>query len=162
MPSTASSILTEVEKEACIILSDLFLDTEQTKSRLKITARALKRLQMPLGDLEKIIRYDLFPILFWNLLSGMGEWGMFDGEWLIQEVERQRIASPGHLKSAAHYAAWLAMGHLVNSDWEQIKARLQTNSRSGIGSSHLLSAFTYLFQQIEIRVHRLMQPHRLD
>ena len=131
MASTAS-VLTAEERKACLILSDLFLDVEETPFMLDLNAMALERLHMPLSDLDKILRYDLFPILFGNLLTIAAEWMPWEETHLINSVERQRIAPPGLLKRLVLSALWLIIGHTVTMPWEQIKTRLRTGSILGM------------------------------
>jgi hypothetical protein len=79
------------------------------------SAKTLERLHLPLTRLDQILRYDLFLILFTNLLSVTDEWGGFDESWLIDQLKRQRMLPPGLLKSVALSVAWLYMGWIVTS-----------------------------------------------
>lgn len=137
MASTAPD-LTDVEKKACMVLSELFLDSEP---RLDLLATNLEGLHMPLSSLDKILRYDLFPILYPNCLSVAGEWAGFDESQLLHEVECQRTARPGFLKSSSHSIAWLAVGSLVTEPWEQIKERLRHKLPDWYCLSSLLFGF---------------------
>lgn len=120
-----SAPLTDAEKNACKILSDLFLDNELTSMEMNHMAKSLEELNLPLSILDSILRHDLFPILIYNLMCITGEWFGFDERILIEQVERQRKSPPGILNGFGHYAAWLALGGMVTSSWNQIRARLQ-------------------------------------
>ena len=120
-----STVLTDAEKNACLILADLFLDIEVTSNKLDYMARSLDKLNLPLSTLNKILRYDLFPILIYNLWSVAGEWMGFDEPSLIQQIEYQRMNPPGILKGCARSAAWLALGGMVTLPWDQVKAKMQ-------------------------------------
>jgi hypothetical protein len=84
MPTT--NLLTQQEKQAYTILSELFLDTEHTQLELNHLTSSLRPLGIPVLTLEHVLRYDLFPILSPNLLSIAGEWQGFDEDWLLQQV----------------------------------------------------------------------------
>jgi len=92
--------LTQQEKQACVILSELFLDTELTQLSLNHLTSSLRPLGIPVPTLEHILRYDLFPILLPNLLSIAGEWQGFDEVWLLRRVQARRSAGgSGWMKS---------------------------------------------------------------
>lgn len=65
----ASSPLTDIEKRARIILSDLFLDTELTAPNLDRMAHSLLQLNLPIISLDHILHNDIFPILYPNRMS---------------------------------------------------------------------------------------------
>lgn len=132
MPSTTtppSPLLTDPEKKACIFLSDFFLDVEYDQERLDKMARVCERLHMPLSKLDHIFRYDLFPILYPNLLSVVGEWMGFDEDELLREIDRRRAAPPWFFKRFELWLLWLALGSMVTGPWEYIKARVRHNKR---------------------------------
>ena len=125
MTSASPPLLTEPEKQACIFLSDFFLDVEYDQETLDMMAGVCERLHMPLSSLDKIFRYDVFPLLWSNLLSVAGEWIGFDEDELVRDIERQRAAPPGLLRRFAQWLLWLALGHTITEPWEYIKARLR-------------------------------------
>lgn len=120
-----SAPLTDAEKNACKILSDLFLDNELTSMEMDYMARSLEELNLPLSVLDSILRHDLFPILIFNLLCITGEWLGFDERILIEEVECQRKSPLRILTGFVLYVGWLALGGMVSSSWNQIRARFQ-------------------------------------
>lgn len=107
------------------ILSDLFLDNELTSMEMDYMAKSFKELNLPLSVLDSILRHDLFSILIYNLMSITGKWFGFNERILIKQVECQRKSLLGILNGFGLYAAWLVLGGMVTSSWNQIRARLQ-------------------------------------
>lgn len=121
----ASPALSEIEKSACITLSDLFLDTEIDAERVNLMAASLRALGMPASTLEQILRRDLCPILYPNLLSITGEWSGFDPEWLLDQVASRRMAGPRCIGAFRDAIAWLIVGWMITPVWHKIKAKLE-------------------------------------
>jgi len=117
--------LTSHEELACITLSSLFLDTEKTSKKLDYIASSLRRLNIPTAILSDLLRYDVFPILYPNLLSVAGVWDVSDNEWLIGQVETRRNATQWWVKSLADWAAWWSFGWIIAQPWEGVKERLE-------------------------------------
>ncbi|POR33720.1 hypothetical protein TPAR_06090 [Tolypocladium paradoxum] len=124
MAPTARS-LTEAEKSACIALSTLFLDSEMTLSRVDDMARFLHRLRMPVDQLDNILRNDVFPILYPNLMTPAGVWDSFDESDLINRVADRRCHPPGVVQKLGSSAAWTFLAWSVTSPWNQVKDRLR-------------------------------------
>lgn len=113
------------EKKACIALSWLFLDTEQSPKDIDSIASSLRPLNIPSAILGRMLRHDVFPILYPNLLSVAGIWDVFDEDWQLGEVERRRATGQGWVKSLAEFAVWLTVGRMVTSVWDQVVERLE-------------------------------------
>ena len=108
-----------------LLLSELFLDTDNDSERLGLLATALDRLDLPLSTLEHILRYDLFPNLIPNLLVVAGEWMYFDEDDMMAMITRGRTSPPGPLRRLAQSAVWFVCGFMVIKPWEEIKAKMQ-------------------------------------
>lgn len=119
-------MLTDAEKDACVILSDFFLDTELTPADLHTIAASLQRLSLSVSILNHLLRYDVFPILYPNLMSAAGIWDVFARDWLLSQIESRRSTPPGWAKLLLDYCAWLLVGRLcVTPVWDQVKQMLQ-------------------------------------
>lgn len=123
--------LTQQEKQACIILSELFLDTELTQLALNHIISSLRPLGIPVPTLEHMLRYDVFPILSPNLLSITGEWQGVDEDWLLQGVQARRSAAgSGWVKGGVDFVAWHSLGGRIRSIWDNVKEGLnESNAR---------------------------------
>lgn len=113
-----------------MILSELFLDMEYTQRELNIIASSLHPLGIPVSTLEHMFSYDLFPILYPNLMSVAGAWQAFDEEWLLQEVQARRSSGgSGYLKRAVDFVAWHSVGRIVVWPvWNKVKEILIEDS----------------------------------
>jgi hypothetical protein len=113
----ASTRLTPAERMCCTLLSELFLDIMLTPHDYFLIARRLRELDLPIDTIEHMLRYEIFPVLWTNFLNITGEWGGWDEDWLVDQVEKWR-ENPGNLL----YRGWLwlwwryyednLMGHL--------------------------------------------------
>ena len=114
--------INEKERKAYIALSDLFLDTVID---VDCVASALRPLHISTSTLYDMLRYDLFPILYPNLLGVAGVWDAFDEVWLLSQIEEQRAGGPGWAQRFLHWVAWLTIGQAVSEPWDQVKDILQ-------------------------------------
>jgi len=117
----ASTRLTPAERSCCTFLSELFLDIRVSPHDHFLIARALRRLDLPIDTIEHMLRYEIFPVLWTNLLNIAGEWGGWDEDWLAGEVEKWR-QNPGNLL----YRGWLWLWWRYHEDymmehWNEIK-----------------------------------------
>jgi hypothetical protein len=130
----ATNQLTQQEKQAYTILSELFLDTEHTQLELNYLTSSLRPLGIPVLTLEHMLYYDIFPILSPNLLSIAGEWQGFDEDWLLQQVQARRSGpGSGWMKSGVNSMAWLFLGGRVRSIWDKVKEGLNEGSKAKLG-----------------------------
>ncbi|RAQ66074.1 hypothetical protein COH21_010494 [Aspergillus flavus] len=96
--------LTEAEKDACICLSTLFLDC---------------------GDqLDHILCYEVFPILYPNLLNPAGTWDYFDEADLITRINGLRT-QPKVLQMLGSNMAWMTLAGSVLTSWAPVKEILR-------------------------------------
>jgi hypothetical protein len=67
-------------------LSELFLDTELQENDHRRIARVLSVSPYSEKKLDEILRFEVTPVLKWNLLSIAGEWAGFDEAWLREQL----------------------------------------------------------------------------
>jgi hypothetical protein len=100
--------LTQQEKQACVILSELFLGTELTQLGLNHLTPSLRPLEISVPTSKHILRYGLFPILSPNLLNIAGEWQGIDEDWVLLRVQARRSAGASEwMKSES--SLWLGI-----------------------------------------------------
>lgn len=114
----SSTKLTPSERQACSALSTLFLDTEIDIGPI---ISQLRPLQFPIPDLERILRYDVFPVVYTNLLNPAGEWAGFEDDWLCAEIEARR-GRGGY--GIVDTLAWNTVGRMIQPSWTRIKSAL--------------------------------------
>jgi hypothetical protein len=109
---------------ACLLLSDLFCDNEMSPDEIDSLAISLRSLKISPSTMYWMLRYELFPILFSNLLCVPGEWSGFDDDWLLREVKRRRTNTKSWMRVTYEATAWYLFGGLVTNTWFQIEKRL--------------------------------------
>lgn len=76
----------ERRKFLWIALSGLFLDTGLQYEDCKYIACTIKRSGYTLEQAENILKYEVLPVCYANLLSTAGAWSSFDEDWLIKKI----------------------------------------------------------------------------
>lgn len=68
------------------VLSELYLDTELQESDFQYVALGLHKSPFSFDEIKRIDQYEVFPVLFSNLLNPAGEWGGFDEKRLVKNI----------------------------------------------------------------------------
>lgn len=66
-----------------------FLDTE-TRQDIPLTALTCVRAGFPISQARDVWRYEVSPVVWWNLWDMAGEWAGWDRDWLVEAIERVR------------------------------------------------------------------------
>jgi len=69
-----------------LALSDLYLDTELSDNDFKYIAKKIQESPYDIEEVKHINRYELYPLLYPNLLSIFGIWSGFDKEELAASI----------------------------------------------------------------------------
>ena len=128
----------EQEQEACDLLSCLFLDTDLSDVELDGIARQLRAFRIPIPTLYAIIKDDLFPLLYPNLLSIAGEWDAFPRSWLLTSIQQARHSRQqqkgtlwgwvrGWIFRIHMSVSWAVIGWVVRCNWAPLLERLEQN-----------------------------------
>jgi hypothetical protein len=122
-----SRLMTISEQKACIMLSELFLDLELPDFHFRWIAREL----FPLKDLSPVklkhlLRDEVFPVLWVNLMLIAGEWQEFDHKWLLSWIEfRRRWRVWAWTTSPLHFLAWIEMSEYFNKCFEKVMNHME-------------------------------------
>lgn len=73
-----------------IALSNLYLDTEMQAFTHRYIARVIHEGGFSLAEVWHIDKYEVFPVLFENLLIVAGVWGAFEEHSLIRDIEQAK------------------------------------------------------------------------
>ncbi|UKB79435.1 hypothetical protein [Chryseobacterium sp. MEBOG07] len=73
-------------KEVWCALSDLYLDKELQESDFQYMTRVFLESPFSLENIKKIDQYEVFPVLFSNLLDPAGEWAGFEEKRLVKNI----------------------------------------------------------------------------
>ena len=68
-------------------LSEFFLDTELDDTDDQRIAEVLVLSTYSIQETEEILRFEVYPVLIWNLRSVAGEWAGFNRDWLREMIE---------------------------------------------------------------------------
>lgn len=75
-------------------LSELFLDTELQEEDHQRIAQILSASPYSAKKLDEILRFEVTPVLKYNLSSIAGEWTGFDESWLREQLVQRINARP--------------------------------------------------------------------
>jgi hypothetical protein len=122
-----SRLMTISEQKACIMLSELFLDLELSDFHLRWIARELFLLKdLSPVKLKRLLRDEVFPVLWVNLKVIAGEWAEFDHKWLLSWIEfRRRWRVWAWTTSPLHFLAWIDMSEYVNGCFEKVMNHME-------------------------------------
>jgi hypothetical protein len=91
LPPAASDLANR--RPVWLVMSNLYLDTEQTAAMREADARRLAQSPYTTDDLRAILADEVHPACAANLLSPAGEWAGFDEAWLEQRILMRTGAS---------------------------------------------------------------------
>ena len=97
-------------------LSELFLDTELHENDHARIAAVLARSPYSLEKLDEILRFEVTPVLQWNLMIVTGEWAGFDEDWLEKKITPRLNKRP-----FLRFGVW----GVVHGDWNVIKSKVE-------------------------------------
>jgi len=103
-------------------LAELFLDTAPDEASLDRIAETLHRAGLDAASARAVLRTELAPVFYTNLLSPAGAWTA----WSEAEVGRLMQAHRARSRLARAVAAWQARAArpLYEDQWPAIAARL--------------------------------------
>ncbi|MEJ5051142.1 hypothetical protein WH221_15030 [Chryseobacterium culicis] len=76
----------EERKLVWLALSDLYLDTELQEWQFQYITGIFLKSPFNLEMIKKIDQYEVFPVLFSNLLNPAGEWAGFEEKRLVKNI----------------------------------------------------------------------------
>lgn len=77
-----------VRKHVWYILSQSYLDTAIDISDIIYMGNELAKSNLSISEIRDIDRYEVLPVLKYNLISPAGVWTDFDKEWLFKECHK--------------------------------------------------------------------------
>ncbi len=72
-----------------VALSELYLDTDVSMA-YDFIVRTLAASPYSIDQLHEILRFEMHPALYHNLMHATGEWAGFDEPWLIARINAVR------------------------------------------------------------------------
>jgi hypothetical protein len=120
-----ADVLSVEEKRVCLTLARLFRDAEVTDENVGSMAGSLSDVDLSVATMDHILRNDIFPILYTNIISVAGVWTKFDNDWLLSQVAHNRKFRKGWAASLVDSIAWMLLGGAVTPTWNRVKESLQ-------------------------------------
>ncbi|KAK6843961.1 hypothetical protein PG987_004821 [Apiospora arundinis] len=113
----------------CVVLSQLFLDTDLSEDDFTSMASSIQGLDAPRYLIDDVLYHDLFPILATNLVSISGAWTDIDEVWLSREVQYQRSSQQTGINRLWNYCSWLILGWPLKKNTTRLKHALEEMDR---------------------------------
>ncbi|MBK1894540.1 DUF7079 family protein [Chryseobacterium paridis] len=113
-------------------LSELYLDTELQDSDFQYVIRILVKSPFTFEEIKKIDQYEVFPVLFSNLLIPAGEWAGFDGKRLAKNIMNW-IGSRSQLDIFAIKCIYVLYEPINKAYWEKLE---EMYNQTDISDSH--------------------------
>ncbi|WP_276875111.1 DUF7079 family protein [Chryseobacterium joostei] len=110
----------ENRKQVWVALSELYLDTELQESDFTYMAKILFESSFTFDEIKRIDQYEVFPVLFSNLLSPAGEWAGFNERILVKNIMKW-IKTRSKLDIFAVKCIYLFYGKINRSYWKRIE-----------------------------------------
>ena len=110
----------EARKSVWIALSDFYLDTEMQDYTFQHIARTIRASPYSLGEARQINQYEVFPVLYSNLLSVAGVWGGFNETWLIGEITAS-LNKRGRFRSLRNRITYALHQWMIQEAWKELE-----------------------------------------
>ena len=113
----------EERKPIWIALSNFYLDTELQDSDYKSIAKAFKSSPYTLLEIKRINKYEVFPILQFNLLDIAGEWMGFDEDWLVNGII-DSLCSRNILSNTRIEISYFLWHWMCKKEWKMVESNI--------------------------------------
>lgn len=118
---------TKSREAVWILLSRLFVDTENIDQDLLVIGRSLKKTGFSVNEVETILRREVAPVCGqWMLYPGaIGPWPMFDEADLKKKI-KERLSKPWYKPPLFHTGLMLMPS--VKREWEIVRNAMRSES----------------------------------
>lgn len=146
-------------KPVWIALSEFYLDTELDDSTLRHIAFTIIDSRYTFEEVKRINKYEVFPVLQYNLLSPAGVWAGFNEEWLIQKVTA-RLQSRNIFNKAGLELSYQSFKWMCKDYWQQLEKiynDIKANPDSYIvtcRTAFVAGVFPFQFEKSEHPIYR--------
>jgi hypothetical protein len=114
-----SSSFIEERKPIWMVLSEFYLDTEQSENNFIYLIKTFKKSPYSLEEIKQINKYEVYPILYQNLLSMYGIWNGFDEKWLVESIT-SRINKKSYFRKLILEVIYYIFKGKNIVDWQKI------------------------------------------
>jgi hypothetical protein len=104
-------------------LSEFFLDTELEENDYQRISEVLATSPYSIQDIEDILRFEVYPVLIWNLRSVAGEWAGFDRDWLQEQIEPR-------LKKRPKFRMPMLPWGMIRDHWKHVSTTVRDKRKT--------------------------------
>ncbi len=122
-----SSVTLEARKIIWESLSVLYLDIELNKQTFRSISEKIQKSPFTYSEIVEINKYELFPVLYVNLVVVAGEWAGFDEKFLEQSCLKSYQNRKNVLNRLKINLLYLIFGANITKDLRNIQANLSEN-----------------------------------
>ncbi len=110
------------DRDLCIALSNLFLDTE-----IDYSAVAKKLNQFELPYIENALLDMVAPVLHWAFYSVATEWAGYDEDWLWSQIQKvsDKNKNAGFISGKLLKIRHFYMSKLLNETWQKFTSEFK-------------------------------------
>ncbi|HEX8576608.1 MAG TPA: hypothetical protein VF677_09985 [Flavobacterium sp.] len=110
----------EERKPIWIELSQLYLDIELQETDFRYIAFKIIESPYSLDEVKEINKFEVFPVLYTNLLSVAGEWAGFNENWLVNTITGS-LAKRNTIKKIGIKILFFTFKWMQTSYWEKLE-----------------------------------------
>jgi len=107
-------------------LSEFYLDNEIQGGYYDYIYDVFVKSGFTMKEIRAIDKYEVFPVVFINLLSVAGEWVGFEREWLFKRCSRNFRRKNNILHRLKCIVLYLLFGGMTKEQWQEIEQRRNT------------------------------------
>lgn len=111
-------------------LSELYLDTELQDSDFRDIVSILLKSPFTFEEIREIDQYEVFPVLFFNLLNPAGQWAGFEEERLVKNI-LSWLGSRSQLDIFALKCVYPIYEPINRSYWKKLEEIYNQSDESG-------------------------------
>ena len=109
-------------KPVWVALSEIYLDTELQDADFTNIALTISKSPYGFEEVRQIDKYEVFPVLYTNLLSVAGEWAGFNEEWLIDAIS-DSINKRNKANQLVLEASYASFKWMYKEAWEKLERK---------------------------------------
>lgn len=113
-------------------LSEFWLDTELNSEHFDTIASVLAASPYSIAEARDIHKYEVAPVVAWNLLDVAGEWAGFDAELLCERCRQQAEQRNSISSRLRAWAMSPIVWYFTRNCWRQIESRASRSTEGKI------------------------------
>lgn len=111
-------------KPIWIALSEFYLDTKLQETTIDEIAEVINNSPYTYNDIREIDKYELFPVLVYNLFKSYGDWAGFEEKWLIEKILKT-IQGRNSINRFVVEILYVILQKMNENYWMRLKERIK-------------------------------------